>query len=185
MHPAENYLPTRFPGSNPNYGQAIANASGAMLLAVNMNYTNAQKEPLVVRLIQMGIDIYGAAINTPAPRHGVLWTDGGGHNQGRKMPMLFAGVMLNDTAIIERADHARYKIFQEDSQFFYMTASDVSRFTQRAVTVSSNSTRPLTSESLSGVPTTYRVRRWTTSGGRPPIATSRVLPRCHMSSRPN
>jgi hypothetical protein len=126
MHPAENYLPTRFPSSNPNYGQAIANAYGAMLLAVNMNYTNAQKEPLVIRLIQMGIDIYGTAINTPAPRHGVLWQDGGGHNQGRKMPMLFAGVMLNDAAIIERADHGRYKIFQEDSQFFYMTASDVS-----------------------------------------------------------
>ena len=129
VHPADNYLPARYPGSSsPTYGQAIANTYGAMLLAANMNYTNEQKAPLVIRLIQIGIDIYGAAINAPAPANGVIWTHGGGHNGGRKMPMLFAGVLLNDTSMIARANHASYKTFQEDSQFFYVSASDVSIF---------------------------------------------------------
>lgn len=127
IHPADNYSPSRFPSTNPNYGQAIANTYGAMLLAVNMDFTNAQKEPIVIRLTQLGLDIYAASLNAPLPGNGVLWTNGGGHNHGRKLPMLFAGVMLDDGAIIERSDHARHKLFQEDSQFFYVTAADVAR----------------------------------------------------------
>ena len=68
-----------------------------MLLAANLNYTNEQKAPIVIRLIQIGIDIYGAAINAAAPANEIIWTHGGGHNGGRKMPMLFAGVLLNNT----------------------------------------------------------------------------------------
>lgn len=126
MHPADNYTPSRFPSSSPTYGQAIANTYGAMLLAANMNYADEDKAPVVHRLIQLGIDIYGSALAAagPFPR-GVMWSHGGGHNQGRKMPMLFAGVVLNDPAIIERADHAKYPIFQEDSQFFSVSDEDV------------------------------------------------------------
>ena len=128
VHPADNYLPARYPGSsNPTYGQAIANTYGAMLLAANMNYTNEQKAPLVIRLIQIGIDIYGAAINAPAPANGGY---SGRMAEGitvvARCPCCSPVSLLNDTSMIARANHASYKIFQEDSQFFYVSAYDVS-----------------------------------------------------------
>ena len=129
LHPAQNYEPSAPQSSicsgNPNYGQCIALTYGAMLLTVNMNYTNAQKEPIILRLIQMGIDFYGTAINAKETRAGVVWIDGGGHNQGRKMPTLFAGIMLGDQDIIARTNHAQYKYFQEDNQYFYVSSKDL------------------------------------------------------------
>lgn len=128
LHPWNNYSPAGCNGGNPNYGQALACTYGAMLMAVNLDFTREQKEPIVLRLIQLGIDIYGAAINvTPVDEHGVIWEDGGGHNLGRKMPLLFAGYLLNDEAMLARADHAKSKIFAEDAYYFYVTEEDVKR----------------------------------------------------------
>jgi hypothetical protein len=98
-----------------------------MLLLANMNYTMQQKAPIVQRLIQIGIDVYGAAITAaPASSTGLVWSSNGGHNHGRKMPMLFAGLLLHDQSMIQLAGHANHTLFQEDSQFFYISARDVS-----------------------------------------------------------
>jgi hypothetical protein len=72
-------------------------------------------------MIQYGIDVYGSA------KAGGFWREGGGHNQGRKMPLLFAGTVLNNPAITAYANAANYFIFQEDRQCFYVSAADVAR----------------------------------------------------------
>ncbi len=108
-------------GNQPTYGREIAHAAAQGLLSLQLNYTPAQKEKLLVRMVQYGIDIYGAA------RNGGFWPAGGGHNQGRKMPMLLAGAVLNDSEILAQADARKNFRFQEDRQVWYVTQADVGR----------------------------------------------------------
>jgi hypothetical protein len=51
------------------------------------------KEKLTIEMIQRGIDLYGLAMA------GGSWNVGGGHSSGRKWPILFASIMLNDSTI--------------------------------------------------------------------------------------
>lgn len=112
MHPGEN---------QPTYGRELAHALTDGLLSLQLNYTAAQKEKLLVRLVQYGIDIYGAA------RNGARWGNDGGHNQGRKMPLLLAGTVLGDSSILAYGDAKKNFIFQEDQQTWYVTSADVGR----------------------------------------------------------
>jgi|GEM_PF-1124916 hypothetical protein len=108
-------------GNQPTYGREIAHALAKGLLSLQLNYTNAQKEKLLVRMVQYGIDVYGSA------RLGAIWPAGGGHNQGRKMPMLLAGAVLKDNDILAHADARKHFRFQEDRQTWYVTQADVGR----------------------------------------------------------
>jgi PKD repeat protein len=112
IHPVDN---------QPDYGREIAHALAEGLLSLHMNYSNAQKETLYIRLVQYGIDVYGAA------KGGSVWRDLGGHNQGRKMPMIMAGLALNDSNILAYADASQHFIFQEDMQTWYVRQYDVGR----------------------------------------------------------
>jgi len=110
------------PGANqPTYGREMAHVLANGLLSLQLNYTAAQKEKLAIRLVQYGIDIYGAA------KAGGVWVNDGGHNQGRKMPLLLAGIMLGDSNILAYANGATSRIFQEDQQTWYVTSADVGR----------------------------------------------------------
>lgn len=110
LHPASN---------SPSYGRDISERVGQALLLLQLNYSAAQKEKLLVRLTQWGLDVYGAA------RNGMKWPGDGGHNHGRKPPLVLAGVVLNDAAIMAYADAKRNFIFQEDQQTFYVSIADV------------------------------------------------------------
>jgi hypothetical protein len=112
IHPADN---------QPDYGREMAHALAEGLLSLHLNYTPAQKETLYIRLVQYGIDVYGAAMG------GSNWRDLGGHNMGRKMPMILAGLALADTNILAYANAAQYFIFQEDRQTWYVRPYDVGR----------------------------------------------------------
>lgn len=112
LHPVKN---------QPDYGRDMAYRVGAGLLLLHLGYSKEQKELLLIRMVQYGIDIYGAA------RSGAVWSDLGGHNHGRKMPLLLAGVALQDPSIIEWADATKHMIFQEDRQTWYVTENDVGR----------------------------------------------------------
>ncbi len=112
LHPEQN---------QPDYGRDMANRLANGLLLLQLDFTDAEKEPLLLRLVQYGIDIYGVAVN------GGRWEDLGGHNQGRKMPLLLAGMVLNDANILAYADAGKHFIFQEDRQTWYVTKSDVER----------------------------------------------------------
>lgn len=111
LHPAEN---------QPSYGREIAHTLAQGLLSLQLDYSQREKETLLVRLVQYGIDIYGSA------RLGGVWPAGGGHNHGRKMPMLLAGAVLGDKDILAYGDGSRL-LFQEDRQTWYVTHADVGR----------------------------------------------------------
>lgn len=59
-------------------------------LLLTLNFTPEQKEPLLVYLTQYGIDLYGLV-----ERGHTGWQAWGGHGSGRKFPIVFAGVMLD------------------------------------------------------------------------------------------
>jgi hypothetical protein len=67
---------------------------------------------LLIRFIQRGIDTYGLIGS------GRKWSGDGGHWNGRKWPLLFAGLVLNDQPIREALATG---LFSEDQQTYYGT----------------------------------------------------------------
>jgi hypothetical protein len=112
-HPFENR------GTVGTYAREMSHTLAAGLLSLQLNYSQAEKRKLLIRMVQIGLDIYGAA------RIGGYWEADGGQNQGRKMPMLMTGLVLNDSDILLYADAKKKMIFQEDAQTFYVKSSDV------------------------------------------------------------
>lgn len=94
----------------PNYGQEIAEVVGEASLLLMMDYPKEEKEHLLVNLVQVGIDLWGVA------RAGGSWPAHGGLYSGRKWPIIFAGVMLSDTAMQSPTDGQPQLHFAEDDQ---------------------------------------------------------------------
>jgi hypothetical protein len=120
-HPAENM---------PDYGREIATQVGVGALMLNLDFRQGIKEVLLIRYVQLGIDLYGIVQNG----RGGNWVGNGGHASGRKWPILFAGLVLNDPEMmnIGRTDiedygpsHEQYVNFGEDDQTFYVSEEDI------------------------------------------------------------
>ncbi len=120
-HPTENM---------PWYGREIAIHVGISALKLNLNLSNQMKEVLLIRFVQLGIDLYGIVQN--GGKHN--WVNNGGHASGRKWPILFAGFVLDDPDMknIGRIDIANYGPWQqeyvhfgEDDQTFYVGDEDI------------------------------------------------------------
>ena len=92
----------------------------AAMLSLQLDYSNLEKEPLLISLVQAGIDIYGAA-----KYGGANWYADGGHNTGNKMPLLLAATMLNDPDMLTFGDKQQHYIFQEDQQTFHVDQATV------------------------------------------------------------
>jgi hypothetical protein len=107
----------------PEYGRDMAHILGDAMLALHLDYSDAEKELLYVRLVQWGIDLYGCA------QTGGMWADNGGHNAGKKGGLMMAGLALGDANILAYADAKSPKgfIFAEDRQTWYVTQADVGR----------------------------------------------------------
>jgi hypothetical protein len=121
LHPIDNM---------PPYGREISTQIGVGALMLHLNFSNTQKEKLLVRYVQLGIDFYGIVKDGGEKN----WTGMGGHASGRKWPILFAGLVFNDPNMknIGRTDipdygpaHPEYVHFGEDDQTFYVTEADV------------------------------------------------------------
>ena len=130
IHPLENMQ---------NYGRDMSSEVGKGALMLHLNFTDDEKRTLLVRFVQLGIDFYGiiqsGGIKT--------WEPDGGHASGRKWPIMFAGLMLNDASmknIGKKSGNYLYSgkygpgnpppdyiHFGEDGQTFYVTADDVIR----------------------------------------------------------
>lgn len=111
IHPVNNM---------PNYGREIAAEIGEGALMLHLNISTAVKETLMIRYVQLGIDLYGIVMDGG----GNNWPANGGHASGRKWPILFAGLVLGDAnmaGIGARSDVA----FGEDGQTFYITQNDI------------------------------------------------------------
>ena len=96
---------------------------GDATLLLNLDFSglpgSPSKDTLLIELVQLGIDLAGIADNSG------YWPPNGGHNMGRKWPILFAGVILNDTHM--KGVGSWSTLFQEDANTFYVTQDDVTR----------------------------------------------------------
>ncbi len=120
-HPTENM---------PDYGRDIATRIGIGAIKLNLDLTKQMKEVLLIRYVQLGIDLYGIVQDGGKNN----WVNDGGHAGGRKWPILFAGLVLNNTDMINigRTDianynpsHQEYVHFGEDDQTFYVSDKDI------------------------------------------------------------
>lgn len=100
MHPLENM---------PDYGREITNIVSDVGLLLLLDDPKGERETLLLRFVQKGIDYYGAVQSDDN-----LWVANGGHNSGRKWPILFAGLLLGH----DDMRHVK-ATFQEDQQTYY------------------------------------------------------------------
>jgi PKD repeat protein len=128
MHPQSNM---------PHYGREMFTQIGTGALMLHLNFTAQQKETLLIRFVQLGIDLYGVVVNGGTEN----WSNDGGIAGGRKWPILFAGLVLNNTAMKSIGAKSGNYLYQngyepgrcpsdyihfgEDDQTFYVAQRDV------------------------------------------------------------
>ena len=93
-----------------SYGREIARIVGQASLMLHLDVPQEQKRKLLIGLVQNGIDLR-AMVDL-----GANYNEGGGHTSGRKWPVLFAGLMLDDESFFEMPATA---VFHEDTQTYY------------------------------------------------------------------
>jgi hypothetical protein len=98
----------------PQYGLEYGRVVGIAALILCTDLKPEQKELLLVNYVQIGIDL-GGMVRAGHPG----WTCWGGHGSGRKLPIVFAGILLNDDEFA--GIHGSYpKVsFGEDEQTAY------------------------------------------------------------------
>ena len=126
------------PGLNgPQYGREFSRMSSIAALMLLQDTPQKIKEPLMIGYLQLGIDLAGLAQN------GRQWFSDGGHWQGRKWPILFASLMLDEPALrnfpaMDLTQHPYSNVtvlsstavpipvtlFQEDMDFYYGQGGD-------------------------------------------------------------
>lgn len=85
LHPIDNM---------PDYGRDFTSLFGTGCLLLQLNVPDSQKRDLLVRMVQIGIDFFrNVSI-------GGVWEGVGGQGSGRKFPILLAGKVLNDAAML-------------------------------------------------------------------------------------
>jgi hypothetical protein len=92
------------------YGPQIAALGGDSSLLLNLDYTPEEKEPLLLNMVQTGIDLHGLL------RGGGGWPGEGGGDAGRKWIIMFAGLMLNDPKMYALTEAYPEGRFHEDEQ---------------------------------------------------------------------
>ncbi len=97
----------------PSYGQHIAFADSYAALLLTLNFPANQKVNLTNYFVQYGIDLYGCV------QAGYGWPAFGGHRSGRKLPIIFAGILLNNDGM-KNASTAFPNKFGEDMQTVYV-----------------------------------------------------------------
>lgn len=93
-----------------NYGREYSRVTGMTSLMLMLDVPREQKEDLMRGFIQFGIDLAGLS------KAGRIWTADGGHWNGRKWPILFAGMMLGDEEMQALATDGD---FSENRQTYY------------------------------------------------------------------
>ena len=94
----------------PGYGREMSRVISILSLMLHLDVPAQKKAPLLIGLVQLGIDFHGLA------RAGRAWTADGGHWSGRKWPILLAGLLLEAESMLALA---RDGSFPEDQQTYY------------------------------------------------------------------
>ena len=116
------YTGFRASNNQSHYGRDMDNQLGGALLHLHLNFSKAEKEPLFIRLVQYGLDIYGAAASDPS----IYWDDQAGIVNGQKAPLVLAALALNDAKLLTLAADTPTR-FSIDRQIWYVTEDDVGR----------------------------------------------------------
>lgn len=103
IHPADN-----LPMYSGPMCQEVSEASLVLLLDMD----EAKKETLLIRMVQLGIDDYGLVVDGGPGFN--LWKPGGGMSNGRKWPIVFAGLMLGDDAMMK----AQYPTGEDGNTYY-------------------------------------------------------------------
>jgi|GEM_PF-2234289 len=122
FHPTDNM---------PNYGRDMAHVVNNTALMTNLDFSqltgNPSKDQLVINLVQYGIDSTGVADNGPG------WLADGGHMLGRKLPIIYAGILLNNAHMLNAGVWGRHDgtengtgvSFQEYQTHFYVSQTEI------------------------------------------------------------
>lgn len=110
----------------PDYGREVGFAVSYASLLLAEDFPPQQKENLTNYLVQYGIDLFGCL---EAGYGG--WPAWGGHGNGRKFPIVFAGVLLNQTRMQQVGSLYPDK-FGEDMHTIYVTETPPAGTYQRA-----------------------------------------------------
>ncbi|MFH1809711.1 MAG: hypothetical protein ABIJ09_13270 [Pseudomonadota bacterium] len=94
-----------------SYGRENGYVMGFAGLLLTLDFSDAEKEPLLVYLVQYGIDLFGLV---QAGHDG--WNAHGGHGSGRKFPILLAGTLLQQPAMQQISAN-----FGEDMQTIWVS----------------------------------------------------------------
>jgi hypothetical protein len=100
MHPLENM---------PDYGRELTTITSQTGLLLLVDDPKGENETLLARFVQLGIDL-----SAMARSYDRCWPANGGHCSGRKWPILFAGLMLDDANMV-----GVNAAFAEDEQTYY------------------------------------------------------------------
>lgn len=92
-----------------NYGREFSRITSIASLMLMLDVPPERKEKLMIGLVQLGLDLHGLA------QAGRQWTADGGHWNGRKWPMLFAGLMLDKKEL----QTLPTTLFSEDQQTYF------------------------------------------------------------------
>jgi hypothetical protein len=96
--------------NQPAYGREVARIVGTASLLLNTDAAQDQKRRLLYELVQYGIDLHGMV------QLGAVYNEGGGLTSGRKWPLVFAGLMLDDPSF---APLIQTSAFHEDTETYY------------------------------------------------------------------
>lgn len=98
----------------PQYGREYGRVAGISALLLCTDLAPTEKELLLLNFVQVGIDLGGMI---RAGHSG--WTAWGGHGSGRKLPIVFAGLLLGDDQLAHINKSFPKASFGEDEQTAY------------------------------------------------------------------
>jgi hypothetical protein len=98
----------------PQYGREYGRVVGICALLLCTDLKPEQKESLLIDFVQVGIDL-GGMIRSGHPG----WEGFGGHGSGRKLPIVFAGLLLGDEQLANINRSFPKAHFGEDEQTAY------------------------------------------------------------------
>jgi hypothetical protein len=96
------------------YGLEYGRVAGISALLLCTDLPPERKEPLLLNYVQVGIDLTGM-VRAGHPG----WTGWGGHGSGRKLPIVFAGLLLDDSQLANLNSSFPKVSFGEDEQTAY------------------------------------------------------------------
>ncbi len=131
----------------PTYGADVARAVGVATLFLLCDVPQEQKDIVLLRMVQIGIDNYWLV------RNGQYWPANGGIAAGRKWPIIFAGLMLDDQQMKNIGDYP-FPItngFGEDCQTFYLTQHELDSYPESYATTQYYDPLPQLGDAVYGI----------------------------------